>query len=89
VGTSGGGVAELIDDQTGILAQPNNAASLAEAIEAVYLRDRAQLGANARRKAQDHYDWNQILPQLMQRYDGLLASGERAALEVERICVTD
>jgi alpha-1,6-mannosyltransferase len=89
VGTSGGGVAELVDDQTGILAQPNNPASLAEAIEALYARDRVQLGVNARRKAQDHYDWNQILPQLLQRYGGLLAGGERAALEVERICVTD
>jgi alpha-1,6-mannosyltransferase len=89
VGTTGGGVAELVDDQTGILAQPNSAASLAEAIEAVYARNLAQLGVNARRKAQDHYDWNQILPQLMQRYDGLLAGRQRAALEVERICVTD
>jgi alpha-1,6-mannosyltransferase len=89
VGTAAGGVAELVDEQTGILAQPNNAANLAEAIEAIYQRDLAQLGQNARRKAQDHYDWNQILPQLLQRYAGLLASGERAALEVERICVTD
>jgi alpha-1,6-mannosyltransferase len=89
VGTNGGGVAELVDDQTGILAQPNNPASLAEAIEAVYARDLVQLGVNARRKAQDHYDWNQVLPQLLQRYSGLVAGGERAALEVERICVTD
>jgi alpha-1,6-mannosyltransferase len=89
VGTTGGGVAELVDEDTGILAQPNNADSLAEAIEAIYARDLAQLGINARRKAQDHYDWDRVLPQLLQRYGSLLASGERAALEVERICVTD
>jgi alpha-1,6-mannosyltransferase len=89
VGTAGGGVAELVDEDTGILAQPNNADSLAEAIEAIYARDLAQLGINARRKAQDHYDWDRVLPQLSQRYGSLLASGERAALEVERICVTD
>jgi alpha-1,6-mannosyltransferase len=89
VATTGGGVAELVDEQTGILAEPNSVASLAGAIEAIYACDLAWLGANARRKAEEHYDWNQILPQLLQRYGGLLAGGERAALGVERICVTD
>ncbi|MCS0608854.1 glycosyltransferase family 1 protein [Massilia solisilvae] len=89
VGTSGGGVAELVDAETGILAEPNSVDSLAAAIEAIYLRDLAQLGINARRKAQDHYDWDRVMPQLMQRYGSLVASAERAALEVERICVTD
>ena len=83
VATTGGGTAELIDEATGILAPPDSAASLAEAIEAIFARDRAQMGAAARRKAQEHYDWNQILPQLLRRYGGLLASAERAALEVE------
>lgn len=85
VGTAGGGVSELVDEQTGILAQPNNAASFAEAIEAMYARDLVQLGLNARRKAVDHFDWNQILPQLLTRYGSLLAGGERAALALESI----
>lgn len=85
VGTAGGGVAELVDEQTGILAQPNNAASLAEAIDTIYSRDLAQLGLNARRKAAEHFDWNQILPQLLKRYGSLLAGGERAALALESI----
>jgi alpha-1,6-mannosyltransferase len=89
VGTAGGGVAELVDSETGILAQPNSAASLAEAIEAIFARDLGWLGANARRKAQEQFDWNRILPQLLERYGGLLASGERAALETERAYVTD
>jgi alpha-1,6-mannosyltransferase len=89
VGTAGGGVAELVDAETGILAQPNNAASLAEAIEAIFARDLAWLGANARRKAQEHFDWNRVLPQLLDRYGELLASGQRAALGMERACVTD
>jgi alpha-1,6-mannosyltransferase len=88
VGTTGGGVAELIDDATGVLAKPNCADSLAEAIDALYARDLAQLGANARRKAQEHYDWDQVMPQIVQRYDSLLAGG-RATMAVERICVTD
>jgi alpha-1,6-mannosyltransferase len=89
VGTAGGGVAELVDAETGVLAQPNDVDSLAEAIDALYGADRVQLGINARRKAQDHYDWNQVLPQLLQRYDGLLAGSARAELGVERVCATD
>jgi alpha-1,6-mannosyltransferase len=85
VGTTGGGVAELVDEQTGILAEPNSAASLADAIDTIYARDLAQLGVNARRKAADHFDWNQILPQLLMRYGSLLAGGERAALALESI----
>ncbi|TFW27403.1 glycosyltransferase family 4 protein [Massilia horti] len=89
VATRGGGVAELVCEQTGVLAEPNSADSLAEAIAAVYERDMAQMGINARRKAEEQYDWNQILPQLLQRYGGLLAGGARAALEMEGICATD
>jgi alpha-1,6-mannosyltransferase len=89
VGTAGGGVAELVDAETGILAQPNSAASLAEAIDAIFARDLQRMGANARRKAQEQFDWNRILPQLLERYGGLLAGGERAALETEHAYVTD
>jgi alpha-1,6-mannosyltransferase len=89
VGTRGGGVAELVCEQTGVLAEPNNAASLAEAIESIYQADMARMGANARRKAEELYDWNRILPQVLLRYSSLLAGGARAALEVERICATD
>lgn len=90
VATSGGGVAELVDEQTGILARPNDVDSLAGAIEAMYRRDLAEVGAQARRKAEDHYDWNRIFPQLLQRYGGLLAGGDRAALlGAEPICVPE
>lgn len=87
VATTGGGVAELVDEHTGILARPNDVDSLAGAIEAVYARDMARLGAQARRKAQDQYDWRQIFPQLMHRYGSLLARPAQRALE--RVCVTD
>lgn len=89
VGTSGGGVAELVDDQTGILARPNDADSLAGAIEAAYGRDLARLSANARRKAHEHYDWSQIFPQLMHRYGSLLAARPGARRSLERVYVPD
>jgi alpha-1,6-mannosyltransferase len=89
VATNGGGVAELVDRETGILAEPNSVDSLAGAIEAIYQRDMARMGQAARRKAAEQYDWNEILPQVLGRYDGLLAGYQRAQFAAERICVTD
>jgi alpha-1,6-mannosyltransferase len=88
VGTSGGGVAELVDEQTGILARPNDAGSLAGAIQAIYARDMLRLSANARRKAAEHYDWSQVFPQLMHRYGSLLAA-RPAQRPLERVFVSD
>jgi alpha-1,6-mannosyltransferase len=88
VGTNGGGVAELVDRETGILAEPNNVDSLAGAIEAIYFRDMARMGDAARRKAAERYDWNEILPQVLGRYDILLGGYQPIRCAPERICVT-
>jgi alpha-1,6-mannosyltransferase len=97
IGTNKGGVAELIDTETGILAEPNNVANLAGAIEAIFQRDLGRMGQAARRKVVERYDWNEILPQVLKRYDALLG-GHPYALhdgtnevehERERIRVTD
>jgi alpha-1,6-mannosyltransferase len=89
VGTNRGGVAELVDRETGILAKPDSVDSLAEAIEAIYWRDMVRMGQAARRKAVERYDWDQILPQVMGRYDVLLGGYQPMQREQERICVTD
>jgi alpha-1,6-mannosyltransferase len=89
VATTGGGVAELVDAHTGILAEPNCVDSLAAAIEAIYERDLAQLGENARRKAAECYDWNEILPQVMRRYHAVLGMREQDEPGSRGICVTD
>jgi alpha-1,6-mannosyltransferase len=89
VATNGGGVAELVDPDTGILAEANSADSLAGAIEAIYEVDMAAMGGAARRKAAAHYDWNAILPQVMKRYDSLLAGAQRPQFAGEGIFVTD
>jgi alpha-1,6-mannosyltransferase len=85
---TGGGVAELIDPGTGLVVWPDSAASLVAGIEALYATDMARLGANARRKACAHFDWDRIMPQLMERYAALLASPRRAAPEGE-CCLAD
>jgi len=89
VGTDGGGVAELVDRDTGILADANNVDSLAGAIEAIYGQDMARMGQAARRKAAGDYDWDEILPQVLGRYDGLLSGYQHAQFAGERVCVTD
>ncbi|HEX8614912.1 MAG TPA: glycosyltransferase [Telluria sp.] len=89
VGTRGGSVAELIDDSTGIVVAPNSVGSLADGIEAIYGKDLAGMSHAASRKAREQYDWNRIMPQLMNRYAGLLASRARADLEAERVCATE
>jgi alpha-1,6-mannosyltransferase len=93
VGTNKGGVAELIDTETGILAEPNDVGSLAGAIEAIFQRDLARMGVAARRKAVERYDWNEILPQVIARYEALLGGHSNvlydAVDERERIRVVD
>jgi alpha-1,6-mannosyltransferase len=93
VATNKGGVAELVDAETGILAEPNSVDSLAGAIDAIFERDLERMGQAARRKAVERYDWNEILPQVVKRYDALLGEHCPVAQDVinerERIYVTD
>ncbi|NML62232.1 glycosyltransferase family 1 protein [Massilia sp. RP-1-19] len=89
VGTTGGSVAELVEAGTGILVEPNSVARLCEGIDAIYRCDMDQLGKNALRHARARYDWHHIMPQMLQRYAGLLATRERAELEAERIFVAE
>ena len=89
VGTNSGGVAELVDRETGILAEPNNVDSLAGAIEAIYYRDMVRMSEAARRKAAERYDWNEILPQVLGRYDILLGGYTPVPRAPEGFCVTD
>jgi alpha-1,6-mannosyltransferase len=89
VAANGGGVAELVDEHTGILVAPDSVDSLCGGIDALFRADRVSLGENASRKAHAHYDWNHVVPHLLNRYASLMAAGERAALQAGPICVTD
>jgi alpha-1,6-mannosyltransferase len=89
VATTGGGVAELVDEHTGILARPNCVDSLAAAIEAIYERNLGEMGANARRKAAEYYDWNEILPQVMRRYQAVLGTRGQDEPGARSVCVSD
>ncbi len=58
VGVASGGIAEIVDDSVGQLAPHATAASLAEAVEALFARDRSAVGAAARARAVERYGWD-------------------------------
>lgn len=73
VATRAGGVVELVDEETGMLAEPNCPLSLAATIEQIWSRDLRAMGEQARRKVEQHFAWDQVFPQLMGRYMSLMA----------------
>jgi alpha-1,6-mannosyltransferase len=73
LGMKAGGVAELIDDDTGISVNPYSVQALMEGINNIYECDLAVLGINARRKVQQQYDWGKVMPQFMAQYESLFS----------------
>ena len=80
LGVNAGGIAELVDRNTGLLVAPGSSRALAEGIEALFAHDLALLGKQARINVVARYDWSRILPQLMAHYGGLFAAKQRAEL---------
>ena len=76
LGVEGGGVAELVDADTGLLAESGSSASLAEGIRSLFSADLPAMGRRARQKAVVRYGWDCIMPQLMRHYETLLGSGQ-------------
>ncbi len=83
VGVAAGGVGETVDDEVGQLAARSEPAAFAEAIEALFARDPAAIGAAARRRAVERHGWDVVFRQLCGIYAGLTglrAFGPLAAL---------
>lgn len=89
LGVNAGGVAELVGTDAGMLVKPGSASALAEGIEAMAGFDLAALGAHARRKVLQRYDWNIVVPQLIGQYANLFAARERAELQMGTDYVVD
>lgn len=73
VATRAGAVPELVDDHVGVLAEPEDAESLAEAITALYRRDLDVLSANARERVLRKFTWQKTLQGQTAVYRALLA----------------
>ncbi len=68
VGVRGGGVAELIDDEVGALAEQPTGADLAAVIEAVLGGDYRAMGDAARRRAVARFVWDRTFENLSRVY---------------------
>ena len=71
VGVAAGGVAESVDEEVGQLAVASDPAAFAEAIEALFARDIAAVGAAARLRAAERHGWDAVFRQLCAIYGGL------------------
>ena len=71
------GLAELVDDSVGAAVHDGRADSYAQALQALFTRQRATLSRWARERAES-YDWQQMLPLLLMHYRQLLRDGPRS-----------
>jgi alpha-1,6-mannosyltransferase len=79
VAARAGAFTELVDDSVGILAEPNCAAGMAEAIAALYERDLEALGSAARERVLRHFTWHRAFHAQLTTYASLLGA-QRPAL---------
>lgn len=80
VGPSRGGISELIDEHVGQRAASVDAPGMAEAIEALFARDMAELKRAARRRAEQRHRWDNTFEGLTRLYGELVA--QRSAVEI-------
>lgn len=82
LGVAGGGVAELVDADTGLLTDTGSSASLAEGIRGLFDADLTAMSTRARQKTVREYEWERIMPQLMGHYESLLGRGQAWSDEI-------
>jgi alpha-1,6-mannosyltransferase len=86
VGVRSGGVAETVDAEVGELAETSDPAALAEAIDALFLRDLTEVSRKARARAVARHSWGAVFENLMAVYAGLTGDANFAgSAEVREI----
>lgn len=68
VAARAGAFPEFVDESVGMLAEPNSARSMAEAIAALYERDVEAIGAAARARVLKHFTWHRAFHAQMSAY---------------------
>jgi alpha-1,6-mannosyltransferase len=81
VGTRAGAIPEFVDEQVGLLAEPRDANSMAEAIAALYARDLGALGRAARDRVLARHTWTHALQHLLATYASVSARARSPQLE--------
>lgn len=77
-----GGLAEIVDEEIGQLAERATAGAMAEAVEALFARDTEAVGAAARLRAETRYGWAATFEGLSALYAELLGAPLRSASAV-------
>ena len=77
IGPNKGGVGELIDESIGQHADGSDPESLAEAIEALFARDVAEIAQAARRRAETRHGWDNTFEALTRFYGALIGHAAR------------
>lgn len=73
IGVRGGALPELITPEVGVLAQPRDAASLAQAVRDLFAQDWRAMGQAARCRVDRHFRWEVVLQQQHAFYRALQA----------------
>jgi alpha-1,6-mannosyltransferase len=78
-------VPEFVDESVGMLAEPCNSASMAEAIAALYERDIEAIGATARARVLRRFTWHKAFQAQLTAYASLLGARRLTVLEQQII----
>ena len=73
IGPNKGGVGELVDNSVGQLTENADPEGLAQAIEALFARDLAEISKAARRRAETRHSWDATFEGLIRLYTDLRA----------------
>lgn len=68
VGVRAGAVAELVVPGTGLLAEPRSPGDMADAVRALFADNWREMGERARRRAEECFAWDRVLPRLADHY---------------------
>ena len=85
VGVASGGVAESVDTHVGQLADRSTPAALADAIDALFTRDTADVGRVARERVLERHDWSHVFERLSSLYADVTGSSAFLAAERTRL----
>jgi len=76
-----GALPELVPDDCGTLARPNDPSDMARAVRELFSRGSEALGGNARRFVEQHHDWDVIVASLVRQYRAV--AGQRVPARLE------
>jgi alpha-1,6-mannosyltransferase len=83
LGMASGAVPELVDSECGMLVAPCSVEALTQGIADLARRDLRAMGQCGRNRMLRQYDWDVVMPQLVQHYSRLVADEGRGRHAIE------